>query len=41
MTTGLNNTSQVSFDKEIDGADYNENVTSQLNVGVSNYEEYQ
>lgn len=41
MTTGLNNTSQVSYDKEIDGADYNENVTSQLNVGVSNNEEYQ
>ena len=41
MTTGLNNTSQVSYDKEIDGVDYNENVTSQLNVGVSNNEEYQ
>lgn len=41
MTTGLNNTSQVSYDKEIGGVDYNENVTSQLNVGVSNNEEYQ
>lgn len=31
MTTGLNNTEPVSYDKEVDGIDYNENQTSQLN----------
>ena len=41
MTTGLNNTEQVSYDKEIDGVDYNENTTSQLEVSVSNNDGYQ
>jgi hypothetical protein len=32
MTTGLNDTEQVYFDKEVDDVDFNENVTSQLDV---------
>ena len=39
MTSNLNNTTQVSFDKEVDGVDFNENTSSQLNVNYeySNY----
>lgn len=32
MTTGLNDTEDVYFDKSVDGVDYNENQTSQLEV---------
>ena len=35
MTTNLNNTTPVYFDKEVDDIDFNENASSQLNV---NYE---
>lgn len=36
MTTGLNNTSQVIYDKEVDSIDFNENMTSQLSNNYSN-----
>lgn len=32
MTTGLNDTEQVYFDKEVDDVDFNENETSQLEI---------
>lgn len=32
MTSGLNDTEQVYYDKETDNVDFNENDTSQLNV---------
>lgn len=38
MTSGLNETNEVSYDKEVDGIDYNENITSQLSNNYSNQE---
>jgi flagellar basal body-associated protein FliL len=32
MTSNLNDTPDVSYDKEVDGVDYNENATSQFNI---------
>ena len=32
MTTGLNDTEPIYFDKEVDDVDYNENETSQLDI---------
>lgn len=32
MTSNLNSTKDVSYDKSVDGVDYNQNKTSQLNV---------
>ena len=38
MTTGLNNTENVSFDKEVDGIDYDENSSSnQSNIYTDYY----
>ena len=36
MTSNLNDTEDIYFDKNVDGIDYNENSTSQLNVNYSN-----
>ncbi len=36
MTSNLNDTEDIYYDKNVDGIDYNENSTSQLNVNYSN-----
>nr|WP_294998236.1 hypothetical protein [uncultured Methanobrevibacter sp.] len=41
MTAGLNETQPISYDKEVDAIDFNENVTSQFDVNYTNNEESQ
>ena len=38
MTSNLNETEEVSFEKNVDDVDYNENVTSQYNIEFKNSE---
>lgn len=38
MTSNLNETEEVSFEKNVDDVDYNENVTSQYNLEFKNSE---